>query len=296
MYDSLVRWCVPVFIMVSGALLLKTNREEPLPSFFKRRATKVLLPFLIWSIAFYIYGQMRSGDPLTFKGFTEEFLNNNIYFHLWFMYMIVALYLVTPIFRVFVQRAKPETIRYFLLLWFLISFIPVINHFTALDIPNYVKAASSYIGFFVLGYYLNTYGMKKTMRRSIYILALLGFVITAVGTFYATAGNNGHFDGIFYDYYRPNVILEALGVYLFFQERMKNYKNTKSSRLIVQLSNASFGVYLLHPIIRNFFFGYINIQSHTIFAVAGVALLTLLSSFLLILLLRKVPVIKKIIA
>ena len=54
--NGLVRWCVPIFFMVSGALLLG-RKEEPLTNFFKKRANRILIPFIIWSIGYYIWRQ-----------------------------------------------------------------------------------------------------------------------------------------------------------------------------------------------------------------------------------------------
>jgi surface polysaccharide O-acyltransferase-like enzyme len=292
-FDSLVRWCVPVFIMVSGALLLNTNREEKLTTFFKKRAAKVVLPFIIWSLIYYFYRQMRNEDLLSIKDFTKDFLNNDVYFHLWFMYMILGLYLVTPIFRAFVQKSKAEIIRYFLMLWFLLSFLPIFNHFTSLDMPNYAKAVGQYVGFFVLGYYLNTYGVNKRLRYVLYGLSIFGFLFTIVGTYFATLINGGQFDSIFYDYYRPNVILEAVGVYLFFQQ-MAKHKHPQPHKWLIRLSNATFGVYLLHPIIRNFFFQYIDIQSYTFFTVWLVTVLTVIISFTVIIIIRRIPILGKV--
>lgn len=50
--DSLARWCVPVFFMLSGALLL--GKDEPL-SVLKKRIIKIILPLIFWSYVYLIF-------------------------------------------------------------------------------------------------------------------------------------------------------------------------------------------------------------------------------------------------
>ncbi|MBN1412663.1 MAG: acyltransferase family protein [Spirochaetales bacterium] len=54
-WDSLTRFCVPVFVMLSGYFLLGTRSElKPLP-FFKKRILKILMPFLVWAAIYYCW-------------------------------------------------------------------------------------------------------------------------------------------------------------------------------------------------------------------------------------------------
>lgn len=53
---------VPVFVMLSGALLL--GKDEPLGVFFKKRLTRVMIPFLVWSVIVYALTYVQSGGAL----------------------------------------------------------------------------------------------------------------------------------------------------------------------------------------------------------------------------------------
>lgn len=50
--DAGTRWSVPIFLMLSGMLLLDTKYDEPMSLFFKKRFNKVILPFLVWSVIY----------------------------------------------------------------------------------------------------------------------------------------------------------------------------------------------------------------------------------------------------
>ena len=69
--------------MISGALLLG-RKEEPLMDFFKKRANKILLPFIVWSLIYYTWSTYLWNPGYSVKEFLILFLNNNVYYHLWY--------------------------------------------------------------------------------------------------------------------------------------------------------------------------------------------------------------------
>ena len=95
-FETISRWSVPGFVMISGALLLKDQREISYGEFFKKRLSKVAIPFVGWSIIFYIYGVYYGYFPFSIKEGISLFLNNEITSHFWFFYMIVGIYLIAP--------------------------------------------------------------------------------------------------------------------------------------------------------------------------------------------------------
>ncbi|MBM7645062.1 surface polysaccharide O-acyltransferase-like enzyme [Scopulibacillus daqui] len=291
-YDSLTRWCVPVFVMVSGALLLNTNKQETLADFFKKRTTKVVIPFLIWTFVYILYRHYHDDKVFTFSGTLKDFFDSNIYFHLWFMYMIIGLYLVTPIFKVYVSHAKRENILYFIILWFIASFIPLVNNLFGLNIQYVFETVSGYIGFFILGYYLHHYGLSTTARKLIYLFALISLFITIFGTLFLTIRDTSDFNDVLYDYFRPNTIIVASAVFLFFKHLNLESKRNK---IIFLLSNISFGVYLIHPILRDVVYHFIDVESHPLVDIPLVTGLTIVLSFTVVYIMSKVPLLKNIV-
>lgn len=100
-YDSLTRWCVPVFVMISGALLLDTTKMEDLKSFYIKRLSKIMIPIMFWTVFFLLWVVLKKslkGEIIEAGDLTNRLLSGAPYFHLWFLYMIFFLYLFTPIF------------------------------------------------------------------------------------------------------------------------------------------------------------------------------------------------------
>lgn len=90
-FDGLSRFAVPVFVMISGALMLKRDLS------YKKCLKKILRLLIVWGFwcVFYAGFSLAAG-----KG-KEAALHDLIFghFHMWFLPMIAGLYLITPILR-----------------------------------------------------------------------------------------------------------------------------------------------------------------------------------------------------
>ena len=117
-YDSLSRICVPLFIMLTGALLLQPSKvDEPIRVFFKKRWDRIGLPFLFWTVAYFAWNFFVNGKALTLTSVLQGLLAGP-YYQFWYLYALVGLYILTPVIRVIVAHADWRIIRYFLLIWF----------------------------------------------------------------------------------------------------------------------------------------------------------------------------------
>ncbi len=237
--DSAVRWCVPIFFMLSGSLVLQTT------STFKEDIIKTLyrlvLPFIFISILYFY----NTHKIFNMNKFIRLFLEGNIFYHLWYMYVIIGLYLVAPICKVYIQNANKENIRYFLALSLLSSSIyPLfckiytISKYSNLILP----VVTGYVGFFVLGYYINKFEFKKIVRFTIHFIGLLSFLFIVIATYDLSSPSK--LDLYFYEYLSLPVILMSISLFMFFKYNI-NFK-LKGMRFI---GDCTFGIYLIHPFI-----------------------------------------------
>ena len=90
-----------LFILLSGALLL--GKEESAGTFYRKRSRRIFPPFLFWSLVVFALTCVVSG-PIPWKtvvpDFLRQFLTRGVHGTYWFVYMIVGLYLVTPLLRI----------------------------------------------------------------------------------------------------------------------------------------------------------------------------------------------------
>src|SRR5258708_1026429 len=112
-YGSIARISVPLFFMMSGYLLLP--RREDLKSFYLKRVLKILIPLISWSLL-YLFWFCANPPNLCTAGFVSQaLLVNGTYYHLWFLYSLLGLYLALPFLRLMIS---PDVDRK--MLWYLI--------------------------------------------------------------------------------------------------------------------------------------------------------------------------------
>lgn len=261
-----LRWCVPIFFMISGALLLSSKKEQDIFVFYKKSFKRLFLPFFTWSIIYFLlkYYYLDMGtptDPSAMIGiFFKEFLFDDIYSHLWFMYAILAMYLVIPFLKKTVQNLKQKEILVFLIIWAVISFIYPTLQWMYTDSGNgYLEISflennyfMGYVGYFVLGYYLSKYELKKASKKIIHVLGFLSAISVPALT-YLISVDKLALDERFYDNFFVTSLFMAISVYIYMKDiNWSDILNVKMRVLVSSLSEATFGIYLSHVVVYVF--------------------------------------------
>ncbi|WP_207422155.1 acyltransferase [Desertivirga brevis] len=243
--DSSVRFCVPVFVMLSGALLL--GREYPIREFLKKRVIRVLLPFIFYSLIYTGLDLIRKPSlHLSFFPFIWSKLAHGAAYHLWYIYMIVGLYLFIPVIGRWIRASTKKEISYFLLIW--IGTMVVSHPLLFKHKPNFdLSYFSGFLGYLILGYYLSLFKFSNKWRR-VYsiILILVGITITVAGTF-LYSDDKGSLDTLFYGFLTPNVFLIAVGVFMLVGDF--KFKTVVPESVRSFLCRYSFGIYLIHVLV-----------------------------------------------
>lgn len=257
-YDSFSRFCVPLFIMITGALLLP--QQIGLKLFLKKRLKRIILPFIFWSVVYLIFNFGLKIRKFGFGAMDNLWdwlyiqLIQGTSIHLWYVYMIIGLYLFIPIIQPWIQQASNQAILYFLGIWLvtvLVNQLKIITISSPFDIGYF----SSYLGYLVLGYYLaERVTVTKNLKKLSVIIFILGFFATLLGTFWASQQQN-FLSGDFYKYLTLNVIFESVGMFFFIKSWKANGGNTSYTKIRIFINKYGFGIYLGHVLI-------INILSH----------------------------------
>lgn len=116
-WDGLSRFCVPVFIMISGALFLNPNFELNRDKLFNKYLRRIVTAYVIWQLIYCGWYYFAKGSDLV----TVARLLLGSYDHLWYLPMIAGLYLVTPLLRPIARRR--QLLEYYLLLALLLAWI-----------------------------------------------------------------------------------------------------------------------------------------------------------------------------
>ncbi len=303
-YQSLGAIAVPLFLMLTGALLLQPEKQESLSVFFKKRWTRIGLPSLFWGVAYFAWDFLVVNIPFTSSTIIQGILNGP-YTQMWYLYVLVGLYLMTPILRIFMAHADPTLIKYFVIIWVLgVAIIPFFGLFTTTFRLNaYVFTLTGYVGFFVLGAHLS---MVQIRRLTLAVFMVLGIALTAIGTYVLAVTGIGTDMYFFQQYLSPTIILGSVMMFLLlFTIPAPSVKNdnsvSKVNKLLKVISQNTLAIFFIHVMImesiQRGFFGF-ALNKDTLNPVIEVPLLTaivLFASLGIILLLRKVPYMKRLI-
>jgi surface polysaccharide O-acyltransferase-like enzyme len=293
-YDSFMRMSVPLFVMITGALLLERD-DKPI-SFLWKRLPKLIVPLFVWGLVYkYI-----STEGFSFSSVGPamlELLQGDAHFHLWFMYMIIGLYFVIPLLQALISNATNQIHYYFIAVWFLaVSALPLIARFADVNIYLELTFNTGYTGYLVLGYVLSKIPLDKKLISIAIAVYLLSVCATGLGNFALTYLHKGFFDGYFREYLSPTVIAMSASAFILIRSlgTLSIFKKSQVTPfLISNVSDASYGIYLSHIIfltrITNDFAPFTR---NPIYMVPLNWLITILLSFLLVLILKRIPGLK----
>lgn len=287
--DSGLRWCVPVFFMLSGALLLTMKREDPIGEFLRRRLTKVIIPLIFWSGIYIAYKIFEQGESYSFGEMLVLFLTDDVYYHLWFMYVIIGLYIMAPFLKILVKHMDQKSFLYFLSIWFIFAgLVPFVQKMFGFEPAFDPGLFQPYIGYFLLGAYLVRYPLPKKTLWPLFGLSVIAYFATVYGTHNLTV-TKGELDEFYYEHYRPTHMVISVFIFTLFQQLGPRIK---PNPIITQLSLATLGIYVIHPLVQFYLNKFFNINETTVNALVGVPLVWMLIftiSFFIIWLLKKIP-------
>lgn len=256
-WGSLCRFAVPVFLMVTGALLLDPQKELTPWKIYDRYFLRILLCLLVWAMAYELY--FIAGYWILYRQFEARWFLDAIksvftfdhHFHLYYLQILLIFYVFLPVLRVFTANADRKTLGYAVRVWFILGIIfPImfkLEPFASMSgIPSQYPISMTYsaLGYGLMGWYLKTAGIKRADFRRFVLIFLAGFALVFGGTVIGSMVKGSFYQDMI-DGFTPGVALMAVGVYGGVSARFGD-KTPESMPKVLWLSKASFCVYLVH--------------------------------------------------
>ena len=266
--NSVCRISVPLFVMISGYLLLPVKEEMNV--FFKKRFTRVAIPFIVWCVLYAIYWALKGQTGWIQAGINILHIPVNFGVevgHLWYIYMLIGLYLFAPIISPWIAGATRKNMEFYLVLWGITLCIPYIH----LIYPQILGECywnhtpllyyfSGFLGYLILGAYLKMFmSDKKAWYLPVgWLLIVGGYIITAGGFISLLDSTDLSKLELTWGFETINVAMMSLGVFLLLKDiRFKN-QNSAIVSGITDISKISYGIYLAHIMVLNFFYSVLN--------------------------------------
>ena len=282
-FHDIGRIGVPIFLMISGALLL--NREYNLSNFLKRRFTRIIYPFIFWIILISAQILYMHGN---YTQVWNTFIGNPSI--TWYFWTLIGIYLFIPVINAFIEKYGEEGCKYFLVIWFFTIALKTFNSYPLFPDFN-LDYFASYIGYPVLGYYLTTKKFDLDDKK----MCVIGFVILIISLAVFVYFDYNNINFISEIYQNIPIVFMGIGMYLFIKyldniTSFKHVKNNIIGKIIISISLCSYGMYFSHLIVIKFLAKY-NPHSTLLFPVMFA--LTIFLSWLLPYVFSKIPYIKK---
>jgi surface polysaccharide O-acyltransferase-like enzyme len=296
--DSAVRFAVPLFLMLSGATLL--GKKYNLSNYYKRRFSRVLIPFLFWLVIYWVYRwamlspKLQPHDIVSIQKWAVQiFLKEGVSKHFWYIYMILSLYIFVPFIGNGLQKLNLSVVSNLLLFWVLLTFacksIPLNMYSWSGDYGTKLLGYLLHSGYLLLGYYLIKLPVYEGKIRL--LAAVIFFITVAISaTFtYIFSQKNQQLDLSIYSYLSINTIIQSIAIFVWIKDT--SVKNKVLASISSTISNYSYGIYLVHIIVIGILFrnGIYWKFAHPLFSLPVLTLGITFCSFGIIYALRKIP-------
>lgn len=302
--NSLARISVPLFIMISGSLLLPIPSNMSSSYFIKRRLNVILLPFIFWSFVYIAYDWILLGHTYTLTKIAQAYFFGSLG-PLYFLLVIAGIYISAPIFSNIISKNNQKKLVGMISMSLVFGIILIIaSRIINLHgiYPNSLTLFIPYIPFFLLGFLLKNKQISFFKGLLIYfslglINAVFNFFSMKLNTIQILGDYNFNVSQYFYEIVNPFVIVMTIIFFLSFNNLIIS---PKKENILKRLSSLVFGVYLIHPLIievLNKIFGFeiTKLTSPLWFYLFLKIIIVCLMSFGIVIILEKVTLINKLI-
>ncbi len=299
-------WAVPCFVMASGALLLDSKRVLSMKKLFGKYVLRMAVALIVFSVLFAIFDGVfikKCGAGEMFTDSIDAIFFGSGWMHMWYIYLLFALYLMLPIYKIISGNATAAQLKYMLLVYTIfVSAVPFIETIAGKKLPFYICVYTVYPLYFFFGHALHT-GIIKLPKRASGLMLLICLGIIAMLTVHAYSNSaeapetSGKMINLLGVYSFPLYVAASIGAFGYFR-KTKNQPVPVLDKIAAELDSCSFGIYLLHMAVLRYIFLVMKFNPFEhggTISIIGVCLLTLVISYLITKVLKFIPYVNKLI-
>jgi len=290
---------IPVFVMVSGALLLDDSRNESAAAFYRRRLYRVGIPLVVWSVFYLAVRKFVHHEQLTAGSVAGLILGADVYYHLWFLYMIPGLYLITPFLRRFVRnRSRRQRILAIVTILFLSGIYSQLNILFWHNHRTIFTVFIPYIAYYLCGYELHYIDPRKIPSKylAVAVIACALYIAAFSGVFIERRG--GVETDFVFGFFSLPVVVMSIAVFWAAYLRSLTAKPLEGiGKTAVQwVASTTLGIYVMHPILLEYMrdrLGGHSSEDTFLLGLIAVPLVTFTACYLLTSLIMNIPLLRR---
>ncbi|HEU4715380.1 MAG TPA: acyltransferase family protein [Candidatus Saccharimonadales bacterium] len=298
--DSFIHWCVPVFVMISGALLINERAYKNTGEFFKKRFSRIAIPLLIWPVVYYLAQVLLFSAPFKPRQFITSFFAGNPLFgnHLYFLFLIAGLYAITPLLSAYISRVPRKHI------WVaaIVICLAATTWDALIDMKlmklslNMFTQGLPFVGYFLLGYLLKDTVLKPKQAKITAAIFIGTSLLIAATAYYLTSQFDVHKGVRAYSYTYIFIIISSVAAFLLGRyvynwnvRRLSKKALARLHTILRDLSAKSFGVYLVHFLIFNSLLHAWHLDRYSLKEMLFIFPVVVITSWIAVSLLRYMP-------
>lgn len=285
-YYGIQHWshfAVPVFLMISGFLLLNPQKEIEYGKAITKYTKRMVVVLLTVGTFFAFLEVLFESHQINFHSVGRALLyvfEGKGWQHMWYLYMIIGIYLVLPILKAAYNGISRKTLSTFLVLMFLFtSVIPMISLYTGINCGIKFPIMSIFLFYFILGRWVFETGSKHFINPTVLYVITIVLMFTPVWVSYLEHIKGFHLLVKLTGYDSPLIVVISVFI-VFSVMNMGGVKGRRLAQFVEHLGNNSFGIYVFHMLWINLiykFFHYNPIEHNVFFFILLILLVVVLS-------------------
>lgn len=258
---SMMHWSVPIFFMITGALLLKKERNITTKICMRCYVKRILLALFIFGVPFswmeiFIDTQKISFQNI-FLGFFLSILIGKSWGHLWYLYILIGIYLILPVIKAFTDKCSRAELRNVVVILFVFDImIPFVEKAVNINVEFSIPITAYSMFYLLAGKYLNDETPKCLSSKLINAILLMFCMAAMVEINYFFYPKAIEYLG----YSSPIVAGMCMLVFALAKEICVSDKYID---MLWAVDRLCFGAYLIHPVFTNFFYKFLKLTPLT---------------------------------
>jgi len=291
---NVMMWAVPCFVMVTGTLLLNPDKVITYKKLFGKYISRILYALIaftgIYIAADYFMEEIQEGTSLV-NLFIDNLVFDSGWIHMWYLYMVLALYLLLPVYKAITEKFSEKDFKYILAVLFIFqSVLSTVTVFTGKQSAFFISSYTIFPFYLLIGYAIASSKIKFGKALSI-IGVIIASVISVALTVLSVKTKSTSLGSFLGNY--SSVVIVVLSVSIF---SLAAQSKLKTNKVLKVMDECSFGIYLVHMIFIKWFFTYLGFNPFSHGQILGIivsSVLLYLVSLATVWLLRLIPAVRK---
>ncbi len=245
------KFSVPVFLMISGALLL--GKEESLKKIYTHRIFRMTVILVLFSAFYCFIDSVHQNYYVSINDFFVRLYHDNWNTSFWYLWTYIAYLMLLPFLRSVAKKMTTNLFYYLIILVIIFSgLLPIVSFLMYGEIINITPSFTLMgtlawsVTYPLLGYVIERDKISLGLKGVIGLLVI--DIICLWFSSYLTMRNielHGRDGQVFFNCF---TIINSLTMYLFIKEIYKKYriKLDDYKKVIIYCGRSVFGAYLVH--------------------------------------------------